>query len=149
MQLSEHFSLAEMIASQTAARRNIDNTPQPGVVDHLRTACAGLEKVRAALGHPLIVSSGYRSPALNRAVGGVDSSAHCQGWAVDFICPAFGTPHQVAEKIMASGIKFDQCICEGGANGWVHISFAPAMRQQALTAKFGPDGTTYSPGLTA
>lgn len=145
--LSGHFSLDELVASQTATRFGIDNTPSPEVLKHLEVVAQNLEAVRTLLGEPLIISSGFRCPALNEKVGGVPSSAHVQGWAADFICPGFGTPFQICGKIMASGIKFDQCIQEGT---WVHISFAPTLRQMALTAKFGPDGkASYSDGVRA
>lgn len=131
-QLSPHFSLEEMTFSQTAARRGIDNTPPEGVRQRLETTAARMEGVRRALGEkPIRVSSGYRSPALNDAIGGSDTSAHTLGWAVDFTCPGFGTPLQVAKALAESGIPFDQLIHEHGS--WVHISFDPRGRQQLLT----------------
>lgn len=141
MQLSEHFSLEEMTQSQTASRLGLDNTPSDQVTDNLRATCEKFEAVRDLLGLPITVTSGYRSPAVNKAVGGVGTSAHCEGWAVDFICPAFGSPYQIAEKIMASGLRFDQLIME---HTWVHIAFAPAMRQQPLTLVAGGG---YKPGI--
>lgn len=131
MKLSEHFTLAEFTASQTAARRGIDNTPPPAILDRLKITAAGMEKVRAVLGKPITVSSAYRSPALNKAVGGAKNSAHVEGWAVDFNCHAFGTPLEVARKIQTSGIAYDQIIHEFGS--WVHISFDRRMRGQELT----------------
>lgn len=144
MQLSDHFSLEEMAASQEATRRGIDNTPPIGIIGNLRATCQQAEAVRALLGAPMLVSSGYRCAELNAAVGGVADSAHVQGWAMDFICPAVGTPLEVCQKIEVSGIKYDQIITEGT---WCHLSFAPTMRQQQLTAKFTKDGATYTEGL--
>jgi hypothetical protein len=132
MQLTPHFNLDELTVSQTAARRGIDNDPPDAVVERLRKTCAGLEQVRALLGHPIFISSGYRSPELNAAIGGSDRSAHTQGWAADFICPAYGTPPDIVREIAGSGIKFDQLIEEFGR--WVHISFDPRGRQQVLRA---------------
>lgn len=143
MQLSQHFSLEEMIASQYAARHGIDNTPPLSIIECLKSTCGQLEGVRALFGHPLLISSGYRSPALNAALGGVPNSAHVEGHAADFICPDAGTPVELCGRIVASGIRYDQLIQEGT---WVHISFAPTYRQQALTAIFGPNGATYSAG---
>jgi hypothetical protein len=140
--LSPDFSLEELTTSQTASRRGLDNTPPSEVLEHLKNTALRMEAVRDLLGHPVLVSSGYRSPAVNAAVGGVANSAHCQGWAVDFICPAFGDPFAICQAVAASRIEFDQCIQEGT---WVHISFAPSMRRQCLT-KVG-DG--YQAGIAA
>jgi len=145
MQLSPHFALEELVYSQTAQEGGINNTPSEAVVANLTTQAQGLELVRALLGNPMLVTSGYRCPALNKVVGGVPDSAHLVGFGTDFKCPAFGTPLQIVEAIVASDIKFDQCIQEGT---WVHISFAPAMRQQTLTADFHDGGeTTYTSGV--
>lgn len=143
-QLTAHFSLEELVHSNTGERMRIDNTPNLEVVARLTILAMGLEKVRALLGAPLIISSGYRCPALNRAVGGVPDSAHVQGYAADFICPGYGTPLQVARAIAGSGISFDQVIQEGT---WCHVSFDPRMRHQALTAVFGAGGATYTGGV--
>lgn len=133
MQLSTHFCLAELTVSQVAERRGMDNTPGPGVLERLRRTAAGLEAVRAALdGAPMIVSSGYRSPAVNRLVGGATKSQHLFGEAVDFIAPRFGGPFEVCRAIAESGVPFDQLIHEFG--GWVHVSFVRGEpRGQVLT----------------
>lgn len=144
MNLSTHFTLAELTSSQTAVRRGIDNTPPEDVVKNLEHLALGLEGVRMLLGCPIIINSGYRSPELNRVVGGARDSQHKLGLAADFIAPGFGSPVQVARAIAASGIKFDQLICEGT---WVHISFTATPRRQVLTAKFKDGGVRYSPGL--
>lgn len=133
MNLSPHFTLEELIHSQTADRKGLDNTPNAPILNNLTITAANLENVRKLLGNPISISSGYRSPAVNRAVGGVATSAHTQGWAVDFICPAFGSPKEIVDAIKAEGIKLDQCIEEGT---WVHISFAPTMRNIYLKATF-------------
>lgn len=152
MLLSPHFTLAEMTISQEATRRGIDNTPSPQIVAALRYTCQHLESVRAMLGVQILVSSGYRCATLNAALGGVPTSAHVQGWAVDFIAPDFGDPLAVCMKIAETlSIAFDQCINEGarGASlGWTHLSFSPAMRRMCLTAQFASDGkASYSDGL--
>jgi hypothetical protein len=145
MQLSEHFTLAEFVASATAQERGIDNTPSGEIVRHLTTTAQGFEQVRALLGHAMHINSGYRCPELNKAVRGVWNSAHLTGYAGDFVCPDFGTPLQIVEAITKSGIKFDQRIQEGT---WVHLSFDPELRQQVFTASFDTHGdATYTPGV--
>lgn len=144
MNLSEHFTLAELSHSDVSTRRGIDNTPTGALVENLKMVAAKLEQVRDVLNVPIIVNSGYRSPAVNRAVGGSIMSAHCDGLAADFIAPGFGTPQEVARAIISAGIKFDQLIYEGT---WVHLSVAPKMRQQVLTAHFGAGPATYTAGI--
>lgn len=146
MRLSDHFSLAELTVSATAARRGISNVPPPLVIDTLILTADRMEKVRALLGDkPIIVLSGYRSPAVNAAVGGSKSSAHMTGHAVDFICPRFGTPAQVAAHLAKHLTGFDQLIEEFG--DWVHVGFGPGKRGQKLTARKVNGRTVYSPGI--
>lgn len=132
-QLSLHFSAEELTASESADRLGINNTPPISIVSTLIDTAQQMERVRDVLGQlPIHVNSGYRSVELNRAIGGVPTSAHCRGYAVDFVCPQYGTPLAVATSIASSGIRFDQLILE---YGWVHISFDPQMRGQILTKK--------------
>jgi zinc D-Ala-D-Ala carboxypeptidase len=129
--LSAHFTLDEMTVSQEAARRGIDNTPPAEALAALRVTAQALEAVRVRLGcAPIIVSSGYRCPELNRIVRGSKDSQHMMGQAVDFICPAFGNPTEIAAALRDSGIEYDQLILEFGR--WVHISFVPRPRYMAL-----------------
>ncbi len=104
---------------------------------------AGLERVRACLGFPMKILSGYRCDALNEAIGGVRNSQHVTGEACDFICPEFGTPRDVclflSQWMRVLGI--DQLIYEGK---WVHVSFTGMPRHMALTWKI--DGG-YQPGI--
>lgn len=134
MMLSDHFSLAEFTASDTAARAGIDNEPSPDILENLRWNAANLEAVRSLLGVPLHITSGYRCPALNTLVGSKPTSAHIHGLAADFIAPAFGKPIDVCDKIAASGIPFDQLIHEFGR--WTHIGWTKLgehPRRQVLT----------------
>lgn len=132
MRLSQNFTLAEAMQSQEAARRGIDNTPSPEILKNMINAAVQMQEVRKILGHkPISVSSWYRCPALNKAVRGSKTSAHMTGWAVDFNCFAEGTPYRICSILKASGLKYDQLIHE--FENWVHISFAPAMRQELLT----------------
>jgi hypothetical protein len=145
MQLTEHFSLDELCFSSTAVRLGINNTPDPATVQNLGRLAAGLEKVRALLGsQPIHIDSGFRSAALNRAVGGVTHSAHMDGFAADIVCQGFGSPLKIAEAIASSSLDFDQVIQEGT---WCHVSFDPKGRREVLTATFGQGGATYRKGL--
>jgi len=143
MQLSPHFSLAEMTTTSTG----LANTPTGQLLKNLTHTAQQMELVRAILGRAIKVNSGYRSDAVNRAVGGVTTSAHSYGFAVDFVCPDFGTPYEVCAALIKAGIKFDQLIHE--KRRWVHISWGgrngPALRQQVLTLP--PQGGRYLSGL--
>jgi hypothetical protein len=142
--LSPHFSLAELAASQVATRKGIDNTPAPAIVANLTRLAALLEQVRALVGAPIAISSGYRSPPLNKAVGGAANSAHVLGLAAD-ISTAKLAPRALAMLIRKSDIAFDQLIYEGA---WVHIGLSTgAPRRQVLTAKFAGAGVSYVAGM--
>lgn len=138
MMLSAHFSLDELTISTEAVRRGLDNTPTKPIVDNLRRLAEKLEEVRSVLGHPIIVNSGYRSPAVNLAVKGAKNSEHMDGRAADFICPAYGTPLQIAKAIQSAGIEYNQLIHEFGA--WAHISVpvaGAAPKREELTYRSG------------
>jgi hypothetical protein len=143
MQLSPNFSLNELVYSETAEMNGIDNTPPPEILENLKRLAAGLEAVRALLGAPLEISSGFRCAALNEAVGGSSTSQHVLGLAADFACPDFGSPLEIARAIQQSGIQFDQCILEYGR--WVHLSFSDAPRGRLLSIYDGEKG--YLAGL--
>lgn len=132
--LSEHFLLSEFTRSATAQARGIDNTPSLQHVANLRQLARTLERVREALGgHPIIISSGYRSPELNRAVGGSATSDHANGLAADFTCPGYGSAREVCEAIVSAGIEFDQLIYEQGNTEWVHLGLGTRMRGQVMS----------------
>ncbi|RSN77913.1 D-Ala-D-Ala carboxypeptidase family metallohydrolase [Acinetobacter haemolyticus] len=141
MQVTKNFTLAELLHSNTAVRKGIKNVPTTDHQANLITACHELfQPIRDALGKSVLISSGYRSIAVNNAVGGSKSSAHCVGFAIDFISPSFGTPADVAKflatELPKRGIKFDQIILE--FDSWVHIGYknqAGEQRGQVLTAK--------------
>jgi zinc D-Ala-D-Ala carboxypeptidase len=144
MQIADHFTLEELSFSEVAVRRGIDNTPPTVVIVNLSLVAAVMERIRTLLGdRPIVVHSGYRSAEVNRAVGGVATSAHCRGLACDFVCPAFGSPAEAALVILKSDIDYDQLILE---YGWVHIGLAQEgalSRREALTKRspFTPDET--------
>lgn len=131
MNLSEHFTLEELTRTEVRKYFAMNSTPPDSVVANLRLLAAKLELVRALLKHPIHITSGYRCPLLNEAVGSAPTSQHLLGLAADFICPEFGTPKQIAGEIAISSIEFDQCILEFGR--WVHISFGPRNRLALLT----------------
>jgi len=127
MKLSDHFSLAEATVSQTAARMGIDNTPDDAMIVELIKTARFMEGVRATLGKPITVTSWYRCPALERVVANIApgrplSGHHPLGAAVDFICPGYGAPFEVASRLAqwTDSLGIGQLIYEFG--GWVHIS---------------------------
>jgi putative chitinase len=133
MSLSPNFTLEEMTASTTAARRGLDNQPTPEHLENLKRLAAFLEEVRALLGKPILVNSAYRSKEVNDAVGGSKNSQHCLGCAADLRVPGM-TPKEVVTAVINSKLKFDQVIEEFGS--WTHISIPnkPEIgpRKQAL-----------------
>jgi hypothetical protein len=145
--VTPNFWLSEFLVSETAQRFGLDNTPSASVLATLvNVTIPGMQAVRDVLGVPVLISSGYRSPAVNAAVRGSPTSQHVSGHAVDFRAPSFGTPREVAWHVVKNmgRIRFDQLIWEGS---WVHISFAPAPRNEVLTAHFRAGGVSYTQGL--
>ena len=141
MNLSEHFTLDEATYSETAIRQHINNQPDERQLENMKSAAAQLEAVRALSG-PLRINSWLRLPDVNVAVGGSKVSSHMDGWAIDVSSSAH-TPLELCQMVENAGIKFDQMIHEFGR--WMHISFAPEMRQQKLTI-FKPEGK-YKVGI--
>lgn len=125
MQLTPHFSLAELTASAKAQALGIDNTAPPELVPRLTRTAEMLERIRATLDVPVIVTSGYRCRVVNQAVGGVSSSDHTQGHAADIVAPGYGTPYQIARSLapLVSVLGIGQLILEGvKGKQWVHVS---------------------------
>ena len=138
--MTPHFSLDELIFSNTAIRLDIDNIPTPEALANLEILANGLEAVRAKLySNPIKVSSGYRCLKLNRALKSRDTSYHVRGLAADFTCPRFGTVPEVMRALADSSIEFDQLILE--FDSWIHIGFAEAgakpRRQMMVINKSG------------
>jgi zinc D-Ala-D-Ala carboxypeptidase len=140
--LSEHFSLAEMIYSETASRQGLDNEPDVEAFNNLKTLCEVLEKVRTICGdNAVTILSGYRSPEVNAAVGGSSTSAHMIGLAADFIIPSCGDPLTICQMIeqFMEALGIDQLIWEYG--DWVHLGLCVGTpRCQCLT--INNQGTT-------
>ena len=135
MNLSDHFSLDEATYSETAIRMGINNQPNEQQLANMKAAAEKLEEVRNVTG-ALRVNSWLRLPDVNVAVGGSKVSSHMDGWAIDCSSSAH-TPYEVCQLVLKTSIKFDQMIHEYGR--WMHISFAPEMRQQGLTI-YKPEG---------
>jgi hypothetical protein len=142
--MSEHFTLRELTRSDYAARHNISNEPMPRIVENIELVLMpGLEQVRALLKHPMHISSGFRTQALNDAIGGSLTSQHRYGLAADFTCDRFGSPFEVCKAIESSDIQFDQLIHEYGQ--WVHISFVRNAPRRSVLSIFNPG--RYMPGI--
>ena len=133
MKLSKNFSLNEFISSETALRRGIDNTPSAEVLANLKALCENImQPLRDWYGKPINITSGYRSPALNRAIKGAANSDHMRGQAVDFTLPKEDYP-KVFEWLR-NNVQFTQIIDEFGFS-WIHISYDKNnLKKQALKA---------------
>ena len=119
MRLSPNFTLEELTASQIAERRGLDNTPNATAIANLTRLAALLEQVRAVIGKPIIVTSGYRSPEVNLAIGSTNKSQHPLGCAADFKVSGL-TPKQIVEACIKADIPYHQIIEEFAS--WTHIS---------------------------
>jgi len=134
MNLTPHFTLEELTASETAERNGWDNSPNDQELANLTRLADFLEQVKVVLGgKPIMISSGLRTKKVNDAVGSKDSSQHRTGCACDFRVPSM-TPDEVVKAIIASGIAYDQIIRE--FDRWTHISISntedTSPRKQAL-----------------
>lgn len=137
--LSKNFSLEELIASNTAKAKKIDNTPSEQIKKNLeRLAKEVLQPIRDKYGHPITVTSGYRCPKLNAAVGGVKNSQHLTGEAADIKCTA--TSKATLFKIIKTMIdnkelKVGQLIWEYGTKkepNWIHVSLPYKKTNQII-----------------
>ena len=141
MKVGKHFTLAELTHSQAAARKGLKNSPDAAALESLQLLVQHvLDPLREALGRPIAVSSGYRSPLVNRAVGGASSSQHVLGQAADITVPGMHVTEVVA-RIRDLGLPFDQLIDE--FSSWVHVSYGPRNRRQTLRARRTLTGTKY------
>lgn len=140
--LSEFFSYQEMTISQTAARRGLRNTPTPGQIECLRDLAVNvLDAIRRLVGSVVIVSSGFRSFEVNRAIGGSADSQHMRGEAADIYAPRMSA-QALFLLIKQSDIPVDQAILEFG---WVHVSFTRRYtnRRDFLIASVRDGKTIY------
>lgn len=123
MRMTEHFDLAELTRSATATRLGLMNVPSQTAVGNLRNLCQKvLEPLRQHLGKPIIVTSGYRSKELNKAVGGVENSQHLVGEAADLHIESEKQGREWMAWIM-DNCEFDQLILERNTKStWLHVS---------------------------
>ena len=132
MTTKSYFTIAELCASETAKKYNIDNTPNPIIISHLQQLINFLNPLREAWGSAIKVTSGYRCKRLNDMVGGSKTSSHMIGYGVDLV-PANGKM-DVFKKFVVDYMKtriFDQCIIEkSGKTEWIHIGLYNAKGQQ-------------------
>ncbi len=137
MKLSRYFTLEELTVSETAKRLGIDNTPKAQHLVNLKRTAEKADRARDILARPITPTSGYRGPQLNQAVGGVPTSDHSLGHALDFM----GNVVEI-EKLARELPEFDQLILE--RNGTViHLSFNPRNRRQCLRQPGGPGSKVY------
>lgn len=153
MKLSNYVSLAEVTKSDTAKRKGISNEPTPEHLENLKTICTEVfDKVREHFGVPIYISSGYRSAALNKAIGGSSTSDHNLGRALDLDQDSHGNgvTNMDVFNFIKDNIEFDQLIAEGsngdGDMNWVHVGYRKgANRKQILIAIFTGGKAKYVP----
>ena len=153
MKISEHLELAEVTRSESAKRKGISNEPTAEHLENFKKLAENIfEPIRKHFNVPIHISSGYRSKALNAAIGGASSSQHCSGEAIDIDMD--GSSNGVTNKMVFDFIKanlnFDQMIWEfGNSNNpdWVHVSYESTgkQRKQILKATKIGGATKYSP----
>jgi 4-hydroxy-3-methylbut-2-en-1-yl diphosphate synthase IspG/GcpE len=145
MKLSKNFTLSEIIHSNTAKRLGINNAPNKEHLKNMQVLVRDLiQPIRDVLG-PIRISSGYRNPELNRAIGGSSKSQHCKGEALDLQYWSKGkmSNKEIYDWVVKSGIEFDQMINEFDYS-WIHISLKSngKNRKQILEAYKDSDGDT-------
>lgn len=145
MNISQNFTLEELLRSETASRKNVSEqwTPSDAVKDNLKKLCDNvLEPLRSFVGKPLIITSGYRCKRVNKLVGGSPTSQHTEGKAADFHVSVM-TVESLFKFIINLDLEFDQIIQEFDA--WVHISFnAGKNRNEFLRATKKGGKTVYN-----
>lgn len=147
MKLTEHFTTEEMERSNTATRLGLNNKCPSEFLVNMKLVAERLELVRNHYNSPIRITSCYRSPSVNYAVGGSETSAHRYAFAADFTVD--GVSNLDVCKWCAENISdYDQIIYEFGKSGWVHIGFTHSTpRKQLLSAKKEGRATIYSNGF--
>lgn len=125
----KYFTINELCRSETASKHKIDNTPSAEIIANLTALVDNvLDPLREAWGRPIIVTSGYRCEALNKAVGGVPTSQHKQGQAADISTGSIEDNKKLFELAIKLKLPYDQIIDEYGYK-WVHISYSSTRRR--------------------
>lgn len=151
MQLSENLSLAEVIRSETAKRKGVSNMPTPEHIENFKKLAENVfQPIRKHFGRPIHISSGYRSAALNKAIGGAASSQHCKGEAIDIDMDGTDITNAQVFNYIKDNLSFDQMIWEFGTDknpDWVHVSYSSTgkQRKQILKAVKTNGKTSYVP----
>jgi hypothetical protein len=151
MKLSEHLDLSEVTRSDMAKRKGISNQPTPEHLENFKKLAENIfEPIRKHFGVPIHISSGYRSKALNTAIGGSLTSQHCTGEAIDIDMDGStkGVTNKMVFDYIKANLNFDQLIFEFGtkdAPDWVHVSFESngKQRKQVLRAIKSGGKTSY------
>ena len=123
--ISKYICYGEIIRSDSARRLGLSNEPDETTIAKIKLLCNNVfDKAREHFGVPIFVSSCFRSPEVNKAVGGQTKSQHMRGEAIDIDCDVFGkvTNKQLFDYIR-DNLDFDQLLWEGGVKGWVHVSY--------------------------
>lgn len=127
IRISKHISIKEATRSNTAERLGIDNFPDsPTLVNMQALAENVFEPLREHFGHPIYITSFYRSPELNKAIGGSHRSQHCKGQAIDIDDVIGSSTNADFFNYIKDNLEFDQLIWEFGNNdspNWVHVSY--------------------------
>jgi hypothetical protein len=151
MQLSENLSLAEVTRSETAKRKGISNMPTPEHIENFKKLAENIfQPIRKHFGKPIHISSGYRSAALNKAIGGSKTSQHCKGEAIDIDMDGTSITNAQVFNFIKDNLNFDQLIWEFGTDknpDWVHVSYNSTgkQRKQILKALKVNGKTSYAP----
>ena len=160
MQLSKNLALSEVTRSETSKRRGISNMPTPEHIENFKKLAENVfQPIRDHFGVPIRISSGYRSEALNKAIGGagkmvngkyVPSSQHCTGEAIDIDMDGTSITNKQIFDYIKANLEFDQLIWEFGTDAnpdWVHVSYESTgkQRKQVLKAIKKGSATSYLP----
>jgi len=153
MQLSKHLSLAEVTRSDSAKRNRISNEPTPAHLENFKLLAEKVfEPIREHFKVPIHISSGYRSAALNKKIGGSLTSQHCSGEAIDIDMDgsASGVTNKQVFDFIKQHLNFDQMIWEFGTDSnpdWVHVSYESTGKQRKQVLKAIKQGgkTSYVP----
>jgi hypothetical protein len=151
MQLSKHLSLAEVTRSESAKRNGISNEPTAEHLNNFKLLAEKVfEPIREHFKVPIHISSGYRSAALNKKIGGASSSQHCSGEAIDIDMDGTAITNAQVFNYIKDNLNFDQLIWEFGTTSnpdWVHVSYESTgkQRKQVLRAIKQGGKTAYTP----